>query len=275
MRRRFCVFCLLALALISAAPAERAEQRLRQGNTAFQQGDYEQALRHFEQAETETTDPGLAAFNEAAALYRLGRYAEAAEHYLRSREDAAGFRRARLLYDLGNCLVQQAQERDAAILERAVRSYEECVRDPASSAELRTHAEENLKIAKVLLVKAKAAKSQSDSPNQQEKPSAPEQPDSRPASGDPRSVGPDPAGEPSPAPETKPGGDEGVQTNESAPGTGNLPPIPDDERMLPMSHEETAAYLREATARILRARQQARQQHRHVAPNKSAGVKDW
>jgi tetratricopeptide (TPR) repeat protein len=266
---------LLAVALVSAAPAERAEQRLRQGNAAFQQGDYEQSLRDYEQAETETTDPGLVAFNEAAALYRLGRYAEAAEHYLRSREDAAGFRRARLLYDMGNCLVQQAQERDAPLLERAVRSYQECVRDPASSDELRTHAEENLKIARVLLVRAKAAKSQSESPDQPEKPSAPEQPEARPPSGDPRSAGLDPAGEASPVPETKPGGDEGMQTNESAPGTGNLPPIPDDEKMLPMSHEETAAYLREATARILRARQLARQQHRHVAPNRSAGVKDW
>src|SRR5271156_4871 len=100
---------LLAVALVSAAPADRADDELRQGNLAFERGDYDGAMRHYEQAEIEITDPGLVAFNEAAALYRLGQYAEAAEHYLRARDDAIGPRRARLLYDLGNCLVQQAQ----------------------------------------------------------------------------------------------------------------------------------------------------------------------
>lgn len=269
------VTSVLAIAVASAAPVDRVEEIVRRGNAAFERGDFEAALEQYERAEVETTDPGLVAFNEAAALYRLGRYAEAAEHYLRAREDASGLRRARLLYDLGNCLVQQAQERDAAILERAIHCYEECLREQTAGGELRAYAAENLKVAKVMLLRAQAAKSQSESPEHNDKQTR-EEPEHPPStSGDPQSAGFDPTGHPYPDMDTTRGSDEGTPTDQAAPGTGNLPPIPDDEKMLPMSREETAAYLREATARIAQARRLARQQHRHVSQPHAAGVKDW
>src|SRR5207249_2654115 len=96
----------LAVGLVSASPALDAEQWLRLGNNAFERGAYPQALDCYARAEEFTTDPGLVALNEAAALYRLGRYREAELHYLRALEDATDARRARALLDLGNALVQ-------------------------------------------------------------------------------------------------------------------------------------------------------------------------
>ena len=89
-------------------------------------------------AEEWTTDPGLVAFNKAAALYRLGRFREAELHYRRCREDAVGARRAKLLYDLANCLVQRAGEHDAEALAEAIHLYDECRLDPNASRCFRT-----------------------------------------------------------------------------------------------------------------------------------------
>lgn len=67
---------------------------MRLGNAAFGQKDYDAAVNFFEAAEARTADPGLVAFNKAAALYRLGRYAEAERHYRMCLEDAEGPRKA-------------------------------------------------------------------------------------------------------------------------------------------------------------------------------------
>src|SRR5262249_30095499 len=94
----------LSLFLLGATPRSNL---LHQGIGAYDAENFKDAVTIFESAETETLDPGLIAFNKAAALYRLTEYADAARHYRRCLEDATGPRRARALYNLGNCLVQQ------------------------------------------------------------------------------------------------------------------------------------------------------------------------
>src|SRR5262249_34392419 len=111
--------------LLAASPFSDAEDLLHQGNTAFARGDYETALGYYRQAEGQIADPGLLAFNEAAALYKLGRYREAEIHYWLARQDAAGERLARVLYDLGNAVFQQASSKDVPLLQRAIGFYEE------------------------------------------------------------------------------------------------------------------------------------------------------
>src|SRR6516225_7775579 len=102
----------LGVFIASAAPALQPDELARQGNAAFERGDYELALKHYEQAEERSHDPGLIAFNEGAALYRTGRYRTAEMHYRRALEGAHGRRRARALHDLGNSLLQQAADSD-------------------------------------------------------------------------------------------------------------------------------------------------------------------
>src|SRR5262245_43565913 len=89
----------LALTLVSAAPGPDVEDLVRQGNEAFAQKDYAAAVKFYEQAEERTPDPGLVAFNKAAALFRLERYREAELSYQRCLEDgeAPETRRARAL----------------------------------------------------------------------------------------------------------------------------------------------------------------------------------
>jgi len=155
-------FVFIAVALVSAAPLTRPDELLRRGNAAFRQDEHEAAVELYTRAEEWVTDPGLVAFNKAAALYRLGRFREAELHYRRCREDAAGARRAKLHYDLANCLVQRAGEHDAEALAEAIHLYDECRRDPNADASLTDDAQHNIEIAKLLRLRALTNKDNPD-----------------------------------------------------------------------------------------------------------------
>lgn len=267
----------LALWLVSADRQDAVDALVRQGNAAYAAGDFAAALRLYEQAEDQTTDPGLVAFNEGAVFYRLGQYAEAERRYLRAREGATGERRARVLYDLGNSLVQQAGDRDVALLERAIASYDECLRQPEAAGDLAAGALENRRLAEEFLQRAKTARKQPlpEPPRPEEPPRPPE------GRGEDRGEG-----NPADAPEgEEPGAREGADRRSAAdrggavpsdrpppPGAGSLLPVPDEDEWVPLSPEETAAHLRQAAARIAAERQE----HRHRAVRiRSANVRDW
>jgi tetratricopeptide (TPR) repeat protein len=249
---------------------------IRQGNVAFAHADYEGALHFYELAGQRTGDPGLVAFNRAAAYYRLGRYREAELDYRRCLEDDAAepSRRARALYDLGNCLMQQAQGRDAALLEQAVQAYEGCLGFPPDDGNLRADAQHNLELAKLLWLKAKA----SNPPNSNEPsgstdpkhkdPGSKKNVDPKTAMGDPSQAGKDKGKLVS---DKAPNGQKAIETKETVPGRGNLPPIPDADALQPLSPEDTAVHLDRIAERILRERREFRRGSGIVAPH----VKDW
>lgn len=139
---------LLALVLVAADLAETADPWVRRGNEAFERQDYDEALRCYRRAERTTHDPGLVAFNEAAAFFRLGQFADAEAHYRRALDDDAlpDGRRARAWFDLGTALLAQAGDQDRRLLERAMFAYRECLAADPESA-LRRDAEHNLEIA--------------------------------------------------------------------------------------------------------------------------------
>src|SRR5207247_5232872 len=84
-RARMAVLAVMLIALlnVSAADPPAADAFLRQGNDAFARQDYENALKYYEQAEGVTFDPGLVAFNKAAAFFRRGQPRAAVACYLR------------------------------------------------------------------------------------------------------------------------------------------------------------------------------------------------
>jgi tetratricopeptide (TPR) repeat protein len=249
----------LALTLTSALPVEDVERLVRRGNEAFDREDYTAAVADYARAEDYVTDPGLVAFNKGAALYRLGRFREAELHYLRCREDATGERLARVLFDLGNSILQQARDRDASRLEQAIAHYEECLSHLEAGPELRDDARCNLQLARALLIKAKASKD----------PSNPEGSDPKDYPNEPRhgkgEYGPDSLDPRSRARAvTDPRGDAtrepGSSQQRPPPGMGNLPLLPDQDELAPLSPEDTAEYLRQVAARILRERREHKQQ---------------
>ena len=72
---------MLRITLILAVPVliagTQPDVALRRGNTAYERSDYEGAVRAYSEAESTITDPGLAAFNKATAMYQRGLYRDA------------------------------------------------------------------------------------------------------------------------------------------------------------------------------------------------------
>lgn len=266
-------FVLLAAWLPGRGTAPPPARLVRQGNALLQAGNVEAALAAYTQAETRTTDPGLVAFNKAVALYRLGQYREAELHLRQSSEDATGPRRARLLYDLASCLVQQARDRDADLLEEALRLYEQCLEHPGIDEALADDARHNLELAWALRERARAephrrdtTTSEKDDAGTRVRPPGPDEASTSPSQARARQGKTEPAGQ-------EAGQGQPIQEDRLLrPGKGNLPPLPDDEQVAGLAADDAAEHVRQAAERIARERREHRQR-RTALPSRH--VKDW
>jgi tetratricopeptide (TPR) repeat protein len=260
----------LALVLVSASPPRHAEELIRRGNDAFDHSDYDQALKLYEGAEERGTDPGLAAFNEGAALYRLGRFAEAEIRYRRALEGAGGGRQARALYNLGTCLLRQGSG-EVKTLAEALSCFEKCLVHAEADPELRTEAAHNLELARLLWQQARQA-AKDKSQNDQESGNTPAG-DGQNKQGLDTGNG---SAEPGPKdhaarPADGNGRQKASETAEETPGKGNLRPLPDRDELAPLTPEDVAAYLEQAAQRILEEQRAYRQAVVPSVPN----LKDW
>jgi tetratricopeptide (TPR) repeat protein len=230
------------------------------------------------QAEERITDPGLVAFNKAAALYRLGRYREAELHYRRCLENAEEPRRARAFYDLGNCLMQQDDGNDSALLRSAIKCFQQCLAREDADADLIANARHNLELAKLLLLKARPSpikkhededpeKSSSSSPRADDKGD-----DHRPTGTNPNTANSDPAKMGKAEPVTATQAEKAVESQQAPPGRGQLPPVQDQDQLVPLSPEDAAAHLQRAATRIMLER---REHHQRSAQTPGRKVMDW
>ncbi len=146
---------LTMLAIASPVFAASARSLVSEGNQAYSQEDYEQALTAYKQAVESDPESPYARFNEGAAHYRKGEFDNAVSAY----QDAAMLARAaerptleaRSRYNLGNAFYQQGvgsggQDPAAALaaLEKSVGSYKEALRQDRSF----TQAAHNLELAR-------------------------------------------------------------------------------------------------------------------------------
>jgi len=267
---RFAVVALLPM-FMSAEPLASVEDLVRQGNTAFARQEFELALQLYAQAAPTTADPGLVAFNQGAALYRQGRFDEAAAHYQRCLEDQAipPKRLARASYDLGTALVQ-AGSQDRRRLEQAIAAFRRCL-ESRPAADLQKDALYNLELAKWLWIQAKPSPN-TEPPNTPDQGQDPSTPPDRRGNGQTQvnaKSGPD---------GTDDGGSDqggverpGMNANQKKLAHGPLQVLPDTDKLQPLTPEDTAAHLDQLITRIQRERRSYWQQ----APPASANVKDW
>ncbi len=281
MTARLVLGLTLSLSLLGAASTPDPEALLREGNAAFVRGDFARAAALYEKAEVRATDPGLVAFNLAAAKYRV---AEAdgspqalleAEQAYRCCTEPGNPRRAAALYGLGNCLLLKAGDRDAATLKAAIECYDRCLREASPDAALTADARYNRERARLALQQllAQSGRPKEDRPSGED--DNPERPDRQPQQNPNGDLGPDGQGGTQAGPAMlKPGpGQSPVQSDERPPGgQGTLPPVPDRADPAPLSPQDAAAHLEQATRRVLEERQAHRRGNvRPPAPT----VRDW
>ena len=268
---------ILGLWSFAQGPPAASDEFLRRAIARYSNGDFQSALEFCERAEEFTQDPGLVAFDKAAALYQMGRDRQAELHYRRCLEDAQGVRLARASYNLGNCLVRQSHADNRRLLLEAIACYERCLQQPEVDASLASDVRYNLELAKLLLQSAKAGKPQDDSKSSADTsdgrfPNANEQNAMESADGGDRAEMDrgEKAGRDSPLF----GGAEDKRRSRrmTQPGRGNLPPIPDEPVGSTLSPEDARDHLQKAADRIVGERRRHRARGGQPMP---AHVKDW
>lgn len=275
----FAVLCL------SAAPPAAPDDFIRLGNQASERGAFDEALRLYQQAEERGIDPGLIAFNKATAYYQLQDYRQAENHFRMALDDAAipSERRTKALYDLGNCLVRQADAKDHETLRSAIRCYELCL-DAAPEDALRSDAAHNLEVAKLLWNKARSQLAKQLPPNEGDppdnhKPPEPKKKDrgSKEGDGNPANSGKDKVGVLPKEVKQLDGKDNGKEDLKKAepapkPGPSRVPVVPDTDELTPMTSEDTQRALEAAERRLREGRLRNRES---TAVPEDANGRDW
>ena len=277
-RIRACLLIIATLPLVAAAAGADPEELVRQGNAAFLAGDHDKAIALFDQAEERITNPGLVAFNKGAALYRLGRFAQAEAHYRRCLEDASGPRRARMLFDLGNCLIKQSEGNQADLLDQASKCYRMALAGELDD-EVRRDAQHNFELARLLWVKAKAQR-KPENPGPDNPKDPPKTPDNKKAPEEIKAGGKDKGAAKSAdimqkieqTKDPKGNKERPIQTNElPPPGKGHLQPVPDREEHVPLPPEDALRHLQRAAELIQRERREHQRRSTPIPYN----LMDW
>jgi tetratricopeptide (TPR) repeat protein len=272
MHRLISILAASLLALALGAP-ENPTDLLRKASAAYSQGDFVSAIELLENAGDRIQDPGMVAFNKAAALYRMGEFRSAELHYRECLEDAEDSRLACTLYNLANCLVRENGAQDPTGLTQAIDLYVRCLEQPSTTAMLASDARYNLELAKLLLKNAKTDSSQrlnAHPPVQDDRAAGTNSDEALRGTDDRGRQGLSDNGQP------KSGSDrlQGERVSDRRPraGKGNVPPIPDRPDQPPLSVDEARKRLKEAAERIAgEAREHRLRSVRQMPPH----VKNW
>lgn len=151
MRIFLIINALLFLPVAVWAQKERAD--IRQGNRAYYQGKYPEAEVGYKRAIEKNIGSYEANFNLAGALYKQGRYDDAAATYGKLAQDGTDLQRqAATWYNLGNTYVKQRK------LDEAIEAYKNALRLTPDDKE-----------AKFNLAYAKKLKQEEEKKNQDDK----------------------------------------------------------------------------------------------------------
>jgi len=106
-----------------------AEGKTRKANELFGREKYAEALKLYQEAQTQKPDSPELHYDLAAALYKSGKLQEAEEELQSSLRSAPDELKSRVLFNLGNCMMKEAQDKpDPSLLKAAAEFYKESLK---------------------------------------------------------------------------------------------------------------------------------------------------
>lgn len=105
---------LLCGSAAAAGLFERKVEVVEEGNRAFAEQHYQQALESYERAEQQLVQQPRIHFDRGGALFKLGRHQEAREAYLRAMGEEDPEIKKRNLFNIGNTFLAEGALEDAA-----------------------------------------------------------------------------------------------------------------------------------------------------------------
>jgi len=140
--------------------AQSERKYIRRGNDAFEQENYQEAETKYRKALGETSHSFAAQFNLADALYRQGKFEEAAkEFYALSNTTSDSDELADVYYNLGNTLLKGKK------LKESIEAYKRSLKNRPGDMD----AKHNLAFAQKLMQQQKQKQKQQDQQDQQDK----------------------------------------------------------------------------------------------------------
>jgi len=140
---------IMALLLLSVAGFGGAWGLVREGNKLFAEGQFDQALTRYTDAQLEEPDNPSLQYNIGTVLYKQKKYKEAVESFQKVAATAnESDLKEKALYNMGNAYFRQAESAgDIELLSKAVDAYTEALKlDPND-----TDAKYNLEVVRRML----------------------------------------------------------------------------------------------------------------------------
>jgi hypothetical protein len=281
MNRRKLAIALLVGSLLAATPGSSdATAELAEADAAFARGDYALSEQLYGRAEPRAADPGRVTLGLAAAKYRLALATPTraavllaeAESLYRCCLGADDPRRAAALVGLGNCLLHEAGNRDAAAAWSAAKQFAEAEQAPGADG-LDGAPQHNLQRARLLARQIPTVMPDKpdkpppgdNSEHDRKPPENGSQPQEMGDAGEGNRRGARPvqadAGQPANA------GDDS-----RLPGKGELPPVPDRDGHPPLTQSEAREHLEQAARLIM---EEARHHRNGSVRPAQTDVRDW
>jgi tetratricopeptide (TPR) repeat protein len=158
-------FVVLGVLVAGIAAAADVGTLMRSGNSQYARGRYDTALSRYQLAEVLEPDASAIHYNLGNALFRLGRYQEAARELELALIDRRPLRRANALYNIGNVAFKAGQ------LDPAIEAYKQAlVQNPRDR-----QAKQNLEFCLAKKQEQKSDSSQQDQNQQQQQQQQPQQ----------------------------------------------------------------------------------------------------
>ena len=132
---------MMALMLVLTCPLIASAGAIHDGLAAYEQEDYEAALKHLLDAQLDDPDNPQLLYNLGNTYYRLGDFEAAQRHYEQALETKDSQLKQQSLYNLGNAHFRRQD------LESAIQNYKEALELNPEDVE----AQENLEFAKQLM----------------------------------------------------------------------------------------------------------------------------
>jgi tetratricopeptide (TPR) repeat protein len=262
---------LLGLLLLAASPPASSHSAWQQGNDAYRAGDWDTAIKCYQEALTQTEDPGGVAMNLGLVALQRGQWREAEQWFLRASDDdlAPPDRLARAYYHRGVALLSYGGS--SRILFAAVQCFEASLQGEHLPGTTQADARHNLEVAKARWLAAR----------DREKAKPPEPPknkEAQPPEPSPRTAEQPIANRPSMKPlgdrsnTSQPGDANPNESTGNNPGAGSIPIQQDRDPLVTPSPEQARLLLKTVAERLKKDR--AMQWQLNAVPERP-NVPDW
>lgn len=140
---------------VTQACADSPARLVKEGNSAYLAGEYDEALSAYEEASVEAPEAPQIYFNKGASLYQKGDYSGAAEAFEKAALKSKDIRlEAASKFNLGNCAYREAERQQDSDLNKALEACGKSIQHYQEALELDpdfTEAAENIEVVRLVM----------------------------------------------------------------------------------------------------------------------------